>query len=501
MALSDSKYKFFFENSSDAMLIIENGRFVDCNLATVEMLGYTSKQGIVNTPPFELSPEFQPDGRRSAEKAEEMIRVAIEYGNHRFEWDHLKSDGTVVPVEVTLTAVKANGRLHLHTIWRDISKRVQTEREKEESLLLFRYTFEANPDPLIIARTKDGSIVDVNRAFETATGILRNDAIDRNSEQLGLWCNSELRHVFLERLETDREVTNFEADFKVHGGQIKTGLISARIIQVNNEACMLLAIRDNTAEKATKQALVEKNQIKNEFISTAAHELKTPLAAILGFTELLLDPSSCQHLSEEQKTEFLHHILERSEALHRLIKDLLDISYIDSGLPMPMTFQETDLTTLLKKAFNYYTLHEPEHIFELILPEKADGLIINIDRKRICQVLDNLLSNAVKYSPKGSKIILRGELTTNGWTVEIKDHGIGMSPDQVERVFDKFYRANPSSTNVEGLGLGMSIVKQILDEHSGSIQINSTAGAGTTITIDLPENKRLTCTPGQEMSP
>jgi PAS domain S-box-containing protein len=483
-----NKYKFFFENSADAMLIIENGKFLDCNLATVELLGYENKEGIINSQPFELSPETQPDGRPSIEKAEEMIKVAIERGNHRFEWDHLRKDKTVIPVEVTLTAIQSNGKLHLHTVWRDISRRKHAEHSKEETEELFRYTFEANPDPVIIAKIEGGSIVSVNKAFEDVTGILRHDALGRNSEQLGLWCNLELRQSFLEKLRTHGQVTNFEADFRVYSGLVKTGLVSARIIQLNKEPCMLLVIRDSTQEKAIKQDLVNKNQAKNDFITTTAHELKTPLTAILGFTELLLDPLNSHSFSDQQKEDFLKQIYERGEALHRLIKDLLDISHIDSGQTIPMKLKEADLAVLLNKAYDYYRVHEPEYSFELVLPEEPYSPTLYIDSKRICQILDNLLSNAVKYSPKGSKIVLRGEILSDEWKVCVKDCGIGMSQDQVSKIFDKFYRANPAKNKVEGLGLGMSIVKEIVQSHRGTINIESAIDTGTTVTICLPLN-------------
>ena len=491
MNQGENKYRSFFENSADAMLIIEKGKFVDCNLATVKMLGYENKEGVINKSPFDLSPEYQPDGRLSKDKTNEMIALAITQGNHRFDWDHLRKDGTVVPVEVALTAIQTDGDIHLHTTWRDATKRKQAESAKKESEALFRYTFEANPGPVIIAKIKNGLIIDVNKAFEVATGISRRDALGRNSEQLELWCDREQRQTFLEKLRDYGEATNFEADFKIHGGQIKTGLLSARIIQVNKENCMLLVIRDHTKAKETTQSLVERNQVKNDFISTTAHELKTPLTAILGFSELLLDPISSQSLSEKQKGEFLLQIHDRGEDLHQLVKDLLDISRIDSGLAMPINLQEADLTVLLKKAFNYYKIHEPEYSFELILPKGADDPIINVDSKRICQTLENLLSNAVKYSPKESLIVLKGELVPEGWKISVKDHGIGMSQDQSSKIFDKFYRANPSNSKVEGLGLGMSIVRQIIEEHSGTIHIESSLGTGTTITLHLPRKMEL----------
>ncbi|MDR3610117.1 MAG: PAS domain-containing sensor histidine kinase [Ignavibacteriaceae bacterium] len=125
---SEKKYRDLFEKSDDAVLIINNGKFVDCNIATVKMLRYNDKKELLETHPSELSPEFQPDGRASLEKADEMMQVALEKGSHRFEWNHKKSDGEIFPVEVLLTAINTdNNNKILYTVWRDITKRKKAE--------------------------------------------------------------------------------------------------------------------------------------------------------------------------------------------------------------------------------------------------------------------------------------------------------------------------------------------------------------------------------------
>ena len=121
-------YRALFEKSADAILIIEDGKFVDCNQATVEMLRYSDKEQLLRTHPSALSPATQPDGRDSYEKAEELIKLAFEKGNLRFEWDHVRADGEVFPAEVLLTVIPHGERQLLHVVWRDI-----TERKKLES--------------------------------------------------------------------------------------------------------------------------------------------------------------------------------------------------------------------------------------------------------------------------------------------------------------------------------------------------------------------------------
>lgn len=130
-------YKDLFEKSKDAILIIENGIFVDCNQATVNMLAYNSKKELLSTHPSELSPPIQPDGKPSFEKANEMMEIAIKKGYHRFEWDHLRADGSVFPVEVSLTLLaQEKDKTILHTVWRDI-----TLRKKDELIKSALYQF------------------------------------------------------------------------------------------------------------------------------------------------------------------------------------------------------------------------------------------------------------------------------------------------------------------------------------------------------------------------
>ncbi|MCA8942778.1 MAG: response regulator [Planctomycetes bacterium] len=123
------QYRILFERSADAILIIDGDRFIDCNQATVDMLRCKDRAELLQTHPSELSPEFQPDGRRSFEKANEMIAIAFEHGSHRFEWDHRRADGEVFPVEVLLTTVPQDDKVLLHVVWRDITERKSLEEE------------------------------------------------------------------------------------------------------------------------------------------------------------------------------------------------------------------------------------------------------------------------------------------------------------------------------------------------------------------------------------
>jgi len=129
----DDSYRVLFENSADAILLIKSDKFVDCNRAAVEMLRSKNKATVLQTHPSELSPEYQPDGQRSFEKANEMMAIAFKEGSHRFEWDHVRMDGEVFPVEVLLTAIPSDNGFDLHTVWRDITDRKKLENELRHS--------------------------------------------------------------------------------------------------------------------------------------------------------------------------------------------------------------------------------------------------------------------------------------------------------------------------------------------------------------------------------
>lgn len=128
------RYELLFELSDDAILVIENDKFIDCNQAVVKMLGYKNKHEILNTHPSELSPEKQPDGRFSYEKAQEMMALALQNGSHHFEWTHVKANGDSFPVEVWLSSVKYMDKLLINTIWRDLTESKKAEEKIQASL-------------------------------------------------------------------------------------------------------------------------------------------------------------------------------------------------------------------------------------------------------------------------------------------------------------------------------------------------------------------------------
>jgi signal transduction histidine kinase len=240
------------------------------------------------------------------------------------------------------------------------------------------------------------------------------------------------------------------------------------------EVGIITLLRDVSQER-------ELDRMKREFIATAAHELRTPLTAVMGFSELLLGRKD---LDESQQTEYLSIIHKKSEVLGKIVGDLLDLSRVDSGKVIRLKKDWAEIGSIIGRCTADYQRACPDHHFETVLPEKP--VVAFLDDRKLFQVMENLLGNAVKFSPAGSLIRVACEVSEENVRIAVSDEGVGMTSDQVERVFDKFYRVDASNTAKEGLGLGMAIVKSIIEAHGCQIWVESEVGEGTKVTFTLP---------------
>jgi len=233
------------------------------------------------------------------------------------------------------------------------------------------------------------------------------------------------------------------------------------------------AVTDITERKEAEEALRESDRIKSEFIATASHELRTPLAVIHGYAELLCDGDfDC-----ERQREFLTIIREKSLALEKIIDDLLDISRIETGRILCLDIGPCNVLQELRKLVGHFQRECGDRRFHVQCPGEEYRLAV--DQAKIVQVLENLLGNAVKFSPAGSDIHIHAEWFDDRLLVGVEDLGIGIAPEQQERIFDKFYRVDATDTAPPGLGIGLYLTKKIVEAHGGRIWAESDLGRGT----------------------
>ena len=477
----EEKFRSVFETIPDVVGItrLHDGLIINLNPAIEEVTGLPRERFVGQT---SLAMKFwvNPEDR------ERMVQGVLTNGSVRnMEAQFSAGSGQIRDCLVSARLMHLQGEPHILAVFKDISERKQVLQALQASEARFRLIFEASPDPLIIASADGGGILEVNRAFVEQTGIPLEQARGKNSRDLNLWADPEQRDQFLEILQRDGTVSNLETRFCIQNGEIRTGLTSARLVELGGKSMILIDAHDITRQKQAEQALREMDRMKSEFISTAAHELRTPLATMLGYTELLRSPDDFGSFSAEQSAEFLDEIYLKGETLSRIIDEMLDISRIESGHPIALDRQPHEPHSLLAKVVKRFKLQNKKHAFALDFPGIQPQTVV-CDLPRITQVLENLLSNAVKYSPLGGTVTVRGESVGTDYAVSVIDEGIGMTTEQQARVFDKFYRADSSNTAIGGLGLGMSIARQIVEMHGGRIWLESKVGVGTTVTFCLP---------------
>jgi signal transduction histidine kinase len=235
-------------------------------------------------------------------------------------------------------------------------------------------------------------------------------------------------------------------------------------------------------ERQETLALDEANRLKAELISTLAHEMRTPLTSIKGYsTALLMEEVT---FSPETQREFLQFIDEECDVLQGLIHDLLESSIIDAGL-LRLELQPVRLPRLAKSVTDDMARRTEEHRFLLDFLEHFP--ILDADPDRIAQVLRNLLDNAVKYSPQGGLIVVRGVVREDEVVISVADQGVGIAPEHLNRLFEKFFRAKSGlGRHVVGSGLGLPISRTIVESHGGHIWAESQVGQGTTLYFTLP---------------
>ncbi len=241
---------------------------------------------------------------------------------------------------------------------------------------------------------------------------------------------------------------------------------------------VVAVLHDITREK-------EISKLKNDFISHVSHELKTPLASITAYSEMLADGEA---ETEETKKEFYSVIQKQAERLNRLIEDILNTSRIESGL-MKINKEPISLTILIEEHIQMIKGYAEEKNIEIIGQKPIVFDQVYVDRDMISQVIVNLLSNAIKYTKSGGSVKIKIEVDQieSNVRVSVTDTGIGIPEEEIEHVFDKYYRVDANKKQAKGTGLGLNLVKQIIENvHGGRIFATSKVGIGSTFGFELP---------------
>jgi len=524
---SEKKYKELFERSDDANLIISNGKFIDCNEAAVKMLRYKNKKELLDTHPSELSPPLQPDGRASYEKANEMMNTALKIGSHRFEWNHKKADGEIFPVEVLLTAIVTGGENKIiHTVWRDVTQQKKSQLLHQALYEISESAHRALDMGMLYKKIHEviGTLMPVKNIYialyDEKTELLSFpymvDEYDSAYEPKKL--GAGLTEYILRK--GDAYLIDAQMDFDLRAlGETELIGTPAAIwlgvpLKIDAKTIGVIVVQDYENEKAfgedEKQLLIfvseqiaqvierkrkeheikqyadelkQTNQTKDKLFSIIAHDLRSPFQPLLAFSEIL--STELEFLEKDEIKNFAGDIHKVAQSVLILIDNLLEWSRMQSG-----TIQFKPVTLNLKQKSDevIVPLSENAHSKNISLKNMImESQTVSADDQMLRSILHNLLSNAIKFTKEGGEIVVGAKNKNDFCEISIADNGVGIPPEQVNRIFTSEQNISTKGTNQErGTGLGLLLCKEFVEKHGGKIRVESVLGEGSKFIFTLP---------------
>ncbi len=487
---SEEKFRTIAEQSLMGISIIqdEQVKYVNQNLA--DLLGYTAKE-MLNWKKGEFFKTIHSEDKKR------IISLATsidKYENNKaiyYEARGLTKQGEIIWLDVYYKKIEFEENPAFLVSFIDISDRKTTQEKLKESEEKYRFLFQNAPFSILLIE-KSGKIVDCNPSLEKLIGYSRDELIGKKYRKL-LIVPEEYLSKLLERLEKiTKGISIPPMDVELirkDGTKIWTNIESS-FVKIDNKPFIIIMGHDISEKKKAEKGLKELDEMRKEFINRASHELKTPITTVYGAYQLL----NSQYRNEVSKDaqELLDMAVNGTKRLKKLVDDLLDVSRMESRM-FTLEKHNVDLSKLILKCVNEltYFFKRGDHNLELNIPE---NLFLNLDESRIELVITNLLTNAIKYTPKKGTICITIKEYDDYADIRIKDTGIGLTKNEIGKLFKKFGKIQtPLDKDLDiqlgTTGLGLHIAKEIVQLHGGKIWAESEGkNKGSTFIVRLPFN-------------
>ncbi|MFC4271726.1 PAS domain-containing protein [Sneathiella chungangensis] len=374
-------------------------------------------------------------------------------------------------------------------LFEDVTDKVVLERARNTQIAVQRATLDNLYEGVAVfgsdARLKlfnaaFCAIWDIDEDFLTED-IHISQIIDRHLERNNLNWSDELREKYIANV-TRRDAAS--GRLENNGGNIidfnrvplPDGNVLFTYIDVTHE------LRAQRALRERNEALEAADKMKTEFVASVSHELRTPLNTIIGFAEILVK-EFFGPLNPKQ-AEYGQGILDSSDHLLLLINDILDMANIQAGR-MELEKTPVDLAATLNNVVTMVQERAKKRHLEIRTEIDADLGVVEVDERRVKQVIFNLFSNAIKFTPSKGEIVLAAHRTPDGYVMTVRDNGKGIAEDQIEQIFERFSKGDTTRQNA-GAGLGLSLVKSFVELHGGRVELTSEENIGTTVSCYLP---------------
>ena len=529
ISLSEQKFRTLYEQATDAIFLMDGDSFIDCNPTTEIMFGGKAEE-ILKLKPYEISPEFQDDGRSSKEKAFEKISAALNGTPQIFEWKHQKINGELFDCEVTLTKIELDGKNYTQAIVHDISNRKHADKLQTA---VFKITESASTatDLAALYATIHESVKTLMPAINFYIALYdekKNEIsfpyfVDEFDEapitrppKRGLTeYVLRTKHPLLATPDKLKEIENANEVEKIGTDSIdwlgvpliiQDKIIGVLVVQsyspgtrytekeqdilvfVSSQVAMAIYKKKAADDLAASEIqLKELNSSKDKFFSIIAHDLRSPFHALLGMSDLLA--TEVDEFSREEIKKFAGEMNNSLKNQFKLLENLLEWSRLQTGkvqyAPVKINLSEkvSDIIALL--AGN--ALKKNITVTNLVLP----GVFLFADTNMLQSILQNLIANAIKFTKPGGNIQISTKQKNEMVNIFIKDTGVGISKESLQNIFRTDSTVTTLGTeNERGTGLGLLLCKEMIERHGGNISVESELEKGTTFSFTLPKAEK-----------
>ena len=504
------KYRILFESSRDAIMLLAppDWLFTVGNKATLEMFGAKNEKEFSSKTPGDLSPEYQPDGQLSSEKAGKMRGKAMRNGSFFFEWTHKRINGEEFPANVLLTRIELEGNKLITATVRDITEAKKTEKELQryrdhlekiveertiklqESEAKYRSFFRTSKDCIFIT-SKEGEWLDMSDSAPEFFGYENKKELEKVKID-DLYENPADREEFTRQVEKQGFAKEFAVNLQKKEGTVNNVLITSVLIKDDKGEMIALqgSIRDITAQKEAENALKksrehlqELNTTKNKFFSILGHDLRSPFNSILGFSELLCHETDA--FSREEIKEMAESIYNTGRETYNLLNNLLEWSGTQTD-KIKFEPAKTGIYDIVISTVDLLNDNAKKKNIDVLI-DIPEHLQVFADINMITAVIRNLLSNAIKFTHEKGSIKIGAKDTGKSVEITITDTGVGIKNKDIDKLFRIDADSSTTGTaNEKGTGLGLIICKEFIALNNGDIRVESEIGKGSRFIVTLP---------------
>lgn len=463
---SNEKFRKAFEYASIGMaLVTPEGRWLKANQSLCQIVGFSKMELLT----MNFQDIIHPEDQEITLKYKNLL-LSGKICSYQLEKRYLHKLGKTIWVRASVSLIRDHQDNPLYFIYQiqDITRSKQAEWELQLSEQRFAKVFKVSPNLIFISRLEDGKYIEVNDSIVKITGYTREEMLGRTAYELNIWVSDKDREKITEILKQKQSLSNFEFQFRIKSGAIRTGLLSAELLEINGQMCILGVVNDITERKKFEEEMLQVDRLNlvGQLAAGLGHEVRNPLTTVRGFLQLLGKKKECA-----QYNKYYELMIQELDRASSIISEFLSLARTK-----PVDLKMTSLNRILESL---YPLIESNALLtdkqvEMHL-KSIPGLFL--DEKGIRQMILNIAQNGLESMDTGGKLLLKTYLEDGEAVLAIRDEGPGIPAEVLDKLGTPFF-----TTKEKGTGLGLATCYSIAERHNATIKID-TSSRGTTFFI------------------